>query len=170
MSPVKRVGDLEIPQDLEFQRDAWRVQRIGWAAMTLIILGALFGLFGIGPLSDAEAASPGGDLLVDYQRFDRFNAQSDIRFFLNPDQLKDGKALLWIDRDYVDSQVVTSVHPQPDNVTALGDGYLYEFPVEAPGQTYLVTFNIRAENLGLLHGSARLGDGSIVRFQQFIYP
>ena len=38
-----RVGDLEIHQDLPFQRRSWTVQRVGWAIMALVVLAGLLG-------------------------------------------------------------------------------------------------------------------------------
>ncbi len=40
---MKRVGDLEIDQDLAFERRQWSVQRVGWGVGALIIVAALLG-------------------------------------------------------------------------------------------------------------------------------
>jgi hypothetical protein len=40
----QRAGNLEINQDLRFQRRMWAVQRIGWAVMALIVLVGLVGV------------------------------------------------------------------------------------------------------------------------------
>ena len=69
MSEHHRVGDLEISQDLTFQRRSWIVQRVGWVMLALLILAALGGLFGPGPLSRARAGPHDGPLWVEYQRF-----------------------------------------------------------------------------------------------------
>lgn len=53
MGSTERVGDLELGQDLPFQRREWAVQRIAWAAMAAVLTAALLGLFGSGPVSDA---------------------------------------------------------------------------------------------------------------------
>lgn len=55
-----RVGDLEVPQDLGFQRRACTFERIGWVAMTLVLLAAIVGVWGEGPLAQAEAVSRDG--------------------------------------------------------------------------------------------------------------
>ena len=61
--PCNVLGDLEVGQDLDFQRREWAVQRVGWGAMALVILAALLGLFGSsGPLS--RAATNAADDLV----------------------------------------------------------------------------------------------------------
>ena len=40
MGSMQRIGDLELSQDLEFQRRSWRVQRIGQGVMLLVLLAA----------------------------------------------------------------------------------------------------------------------------------
>ncbi len=44
-------GDLELAQDLDFERHTWTVERIGWLAMAAVGLAALAGWLGPGPLS-----------------------------------------------------------------------------------------------------------------------
>lgn len=48
---VHRVGDLEIEEDLDHQRRCWKLERASWAVMALVLLAAMAGLFGSGPLS-----------------------------------------------------------------------------------------------------------------------
>lgn len=59
MEPIRRVGELEIEEDLDFQRRMWRLQQIGWALLVLVVVAALLGLFGKGPLSRAVASRVG---------------------------------------------------------------------------------------------------------------
>jgi hypothetical protein len=47
---VPRVGDLEVDQNLEFEKVFWRAQRIGWGVVALVVLAALLGVFGNGSL------------------------------------------------------------------------------------------------------------------------
>jgi hypothetical protein len=55
---TERVGDLEVNQDLDFQRHVWWFQRIGLVGMALVVVAALLGLFGGGD------SSPRGRLVV----------------------------------------------------------------------------------------------------------
>lgn len=71
---VKRIGDLDIAQDLEHQRREWVIERIGWAIMALILLAALAGLLGSGPLSNARIDHPGSHLSAEYNRFERYQS------------------------------------------------------------------------------------------------
>jgi len=57
MSKAERAGDLEIDEDLSFQRREWRVQRGGWVVMAVLILLALLGLTGRGPIRQPTAGT-----------------------------------------------------------------------------------------------------------------
>jgi hypothetical protein len=52
---LPRIGDLEIRQDLSFERRDWMMQRLGWAVIGLLILAGLTGLTGSsGPMTLAQ--------------------------------------------------------------------------------------------------------------------
>jgi hypothetical protein len=71
---LQRHGDLEIPEDLPFQRREWVAERVAWAVMALLIAGALLGFFGTGPLSRTTAGDEAGPLWLEYERFARLLA------------------------------------------------------------------------------------------------
>ena len=55
MTDLVRVGDLQIHQDLCQERREWKIQRVGWLLMALMLVAALAGLLGPGPLSSTIA-------------------------------------------------------------------------------------------------------------------
>ena len=75
MARTKKIDDLQIDEDMEFQRRSWIVQRIGWAIFALVILLAALGLFGDGILSDTKAGQEEGALWLEYPRFERFEPE-----------------------------------------------------------------------------------------------
>jgi hypothetical protein len=48
---LKKVGDLEIGEDLKFEKWQWTVERIGWLVMVGFIVAAMLGAFGRGLFS-----------------------------------------------------------------------------------------------------------------------
>lgn len=56
---------VQVSEDLDFQRKEWRVQRIAWTCMAVLILAAALGAAGSGPLSSRTAKARGGHLAVD---------------------------------------------------------------------------------------------------------
>ena len=84
---MKRVGDLEINEDLRFQRRMWAVQRVGWIVTALVVLAALaalLGLLGPGLLStSAKAGSGGASLSVEeYEQVLRYRKPTTRRLGL----------------------------------------------------------------------------------------
>ena len=61
--------DLEISEDIVFQRRSWVMQRVGWGLMALFLATGPTGAFGVGPLSSTSAIRE--DLKVSYERFPR---------------------------------------------------------------------------------------------------
>lgn len=49
---------LEIEEDLRLQHRLWTAERVGWLMVGVLVLAALAGLFGTGPLSLSSVASP----------------------------------------------------------------------------------------------------------------
>lgn len=52
----------------EAQRTAgveWRLQQMGWVVMGLIVVLALLGVFGTGPLSWSRATAPDGSIEIE---------------------------------------------------------------------------------------------------------
>uniref|UniRef100_A0A1I7YW47 CinA domain-containing protein n=1 Tax=Steinernema glaseri TaxID=37863 RepID=A0A1I7YW47_9BILA len=58
-------------EDMSMQQRVWRFERVGWYLLVIVVLLALAGLFGNGPLSDAEVVSQDGRVKVEYQRLSR---------------------------------------------------------------------------------------------------
>lgn len=84
------LNDLEVDQDLAFERKSWAAQRIGWGVMTLAIVAALAGLLGSGPASRTRAETPDGAIAVEYDRFVRANAPTDLDVSVGRGAIRDG--------------------------------------------------------------------------------
>ena len=60
-----RVNDeIEVGEDLEFQRKWWRFENLAWILFTLVIVLDIAGLFGRGPIAKAERRSADGAIDV----------------------------------------------------------------------------------------------------------
>jgi hypothetical protein len=161
---------LEIDQDLDFQRKEWRVERIAWAALTIIVLLALLGLFGTGPLSSATASSDDDGLVLDYERFVRHDGEASLDIQVSPDQVSEGEIELWISTAYLDKVRIESISPQPDEVRGEGDRQVYVFLAEAPNAPVSITFNLSPDRMGRYSGEMGIVDGPAISFTQLSYP
>jgi hypothetical protein len=66
-----------IDEDPRLQRVTWRLQRIGWAGMLLVVIAALGGVFGAGPMAHGTAATADGALILRFDRVARVSRDAD---------------------------------------------------------------------------------------------
>ncbi len=171
MTP-KRVGDLEVDQDIGFQRRFWAIQRIGWLVVMALVVAAILGLLGPGLLSTgAKATNENANLSIEeHERFVRYMSPTELRMQLDPGAATEGEARVWLDRKYMEGFQVQHVTPQPESVEAGPDAYTYVFAVEELDQPTAVTFNLQPQKIGVLQGQAGLEGEEPVSFTQFVYP
>ncbi len=168
MGEPHRVGLIEVDQDLDHARSLWRVQRVGWVVMLLIVIGASLGLFGHGPLADGQARAEG--LTLDYDRFARHGATSSLRAEIEPRALRGDTLTLWMTREYLEGIEIESVIPEPARVVTRGDLVLFTFMTAERSQPARITFNLRPDEYWSEHARAGIAGGEGVSFRQFIYP
>jgi hypothetical protein len=167
---VQRHGDLEIPEDLPFQRREWLAERVAWAVMALLIAAALLGLFGNGPLSRMTAGSEAGPMWLEYQRFARLLAPAPLRVHLAPGAAREGLVLVWIDRQYIDGLELQQVTPQPDRTELGAERLIFAFRRAEGDGAATITFNMRPIRPGSLSGHVGLINGPVFPLQQLVYP
>ena len=170
---TKRVSDLEVNEDLEFQRRDWAAERVGWVAMAAVVVVALLGLFGgTGSLgSSAKATSEDTVVSVSYERFLRFMKPTTLQIQVGQEAGKEGKVSIWLDRHYLDGLQVQQIIPQPDSAKAGPERLTYVFEVDDPNGSAEVSFDLLPEQkVGALEGRVGIGDAKPVSFGQFVYP
>lgn len=169
---LPRIGDLEVEQNLPFQRLCWRLERWAWVGFTLILLAALAGLLGPGPLSNTTAGDRAGPLWAEYQRFGRMVAPEELRLHADPRLARDGRLTLWIAREYLDLHQIEQVTPPPERVDARPDAYGYVFNVAQPTTPgpISITFNLSPERTGTKQGHVHVDGAAPLDFRQFVYP
>ena len=165
--PVAR--DLQVEEDLTFQRRLWTAQRIGWVAFAVVLLLALLGLFGDGPLADRVLRSPDGRLTVSLHRFERHRSPSAIVVRVRPEQGEESVEV-WVSRDFAEDQRFETVHPEPDAVTVGADRFVYEFRVGADEREVEISFDTQPDGIGRANGRIGVLDGPSVAFGQFVFP
>ena len=168
MGEPHRVGLIEVDQDLDHARSLWRVQRLGWLGMLLIVGAATLGLFGHGPLADGQARAE--SLTLDYARFARHGATSSLEAVVQPQALRGDTLRLWIARSYLDGVELESVIPEPERVATRDDVVVFTFVTAQRSQPTRITFNLRPDQYWSEHARAGIEGGESVTFRQFIYP
>lgn len=172
MSEMKRVGDLEVAEDMKAQRRNWRFQAVGSVFMVLLALAGLLGLLGgTGPLSRATAGNGGGPLSVtEYERFLRFGKPSTLEVRLEEAATGGAETRVWLDRDYVRGVEFQEIDPEPVSVETTPGRVYYELDAGSGGPV-TATFELEPDEIGPLQGRMGLDDGGApVSFGQFVYP
>jgi hypothetical protein len=160
---------LQINQDVPYQRKEWRVQRIIWVFVTALLIAALAGLLGPGPLSSTSAGTRA--FRVEYLRFARWQAPQSL--VVSADTAGATTLQLAFSRSFLGSMQVQQITPQPANAKVSGANFIYTFDVTGPGTATDVTFSLQPTSLGTIHGAINLvaaGHQSSLHFTELVYP
>ena len=143
-----------IQEHIAFQRRTWVVERIGWVALVVIVLAALLGLFGGGPLSRQTAGSD--EMKVQYDRFQRVTKLASFTFLFAP--AANAERRLHLNREFQDAFEITGIFPTPLQ-SAFDDGGLgMTFSTEANKESQIVIW-AHPRRYGSINIDARADDG-----------
>lgn len=162
---LKQVGDIEVASDLDFQKREWRLQRVGWLGLLLLVLGGAGGAFGRGPLASAEAKAADNSFQLRYHKLVRHLAPEHLEIKIN--QPVDDTIGLWFDAEFLSRVNVEDMVPEPI-ATSTGQGRVtYYFAVKAGGQ---ILVEYEPDRIGAQSGSLGVENGASLRIRQFVYP
>jgi len=167
---MQKTGDLEINQDLNFERRSWKVERVAWVVAALILLAALLGFLGPGPLGKATAASPDKSLSIDYFRVERYRAPVELRFQVDGRLAKGGELRVWLDRNFVEALEIKDIQPKPQSVEINGERFVYAFKTAEAPATIKVFLHAEPNKFGKTTAKAGVVNGPEIRFNQFYMP
>lgn len=168
MSPKRTTLLPGVDAELEFQEKSWQIQRASWVILIAIILLALGGVFGKGPLSAAILHTTDGVLSVDYERFTRYGTPTRLVVTLSETAIREGRIRIRISQSYLDHMRLNQISPQPEQEEADGDAIIYTFAAASP--PVQVVFELQIEQIGSQSGSIGLVDGQALEITQFTYP
>lgn len=160
-----RKPSAQILEDMPFHHRQWFMQRVAWAIAVLVVVLALFGLFGDGPLSHAHAAT--ATFRVDYDRLIRRDNPVPLDIDVKASQGNEVSVVL--SADYVQAFRLDSVLPYPDHMYATASEVVFVFRSAAPGTPLHITILQAALNPGSVHGQIRMADAEVA-INQFVYP
>ncbi|HVF60322.1 MAG TPA: hypothetical protein VNJ70_10975 [Thermoanaerobaculia bacterium] len=159
----------DLLQDPDFQRRTWAAQRVGRMAMALVVLAALAGLVGTGPLSETSAGD-GERLTVEYDRFVRRLGENRLTLKVAPGAAAGPEVRLWIDAPYAQRMEVEAVTPEPERMETTADRLTLVFALARPGEGLEAVLDLRSRSFGPVRGAVCLAGGPAVPIAQFVYP
>lgn len=144
-------------------------QRLRWSVPALVVVAALAGLLGPGPLSDSTRVAPGGQVQVQYDRFTHWVGSTSVQLRVTPDPARPDEARVWISEEYLAGLQLQQVQPEPDSWTATDGGVVLAFPV-AGSEPLSIELQVRPAEIGLLRGAVGVPGRDPIRFWQLVYP
>ncbi len=156
-----------IAEDMDYQRRTWRIERIGWLVLGILVVLALVGGFGAGPLSSTTIRDPSGALEISCDRFERQGASSGIRVALAPAEA--GPATLIISHSFFDAFAVESIQPLPVQQRGGTDGIELRFQ-RSDGGPLTVHLVVRARRAGLVRSAFAVDGKPPAEVTQFVFP
>lgn len=157
--------DLHVSEDLRYERAAGAVERAARVGLGFIILMALAGFFGSGPISTGTAF--GGPARVHYERFARLDTPIALRVSLEA-ATRDTVAV-WMPLAYAEAMRTIAVMPEPAAVQVAGGYVRYAF-LSLPGEPFSARFDVRPRVVGRVAGVLRAETAEEAHFRQFVYP
>ena len=169
VAQLKKVGKIEVEEDLQFLKREWRFQRIGWFVMLLLLLAALIGAFGRGPLSETRIGDP-RVFSAEFSRMVRHGAIDELKIFVGPGLQSDSTVRIGISRTYLAEFKIEDVQPEPSQQEAAGDFITYQFIRTDPRSPLEISLKLRPEGYASVRGRLQLNHGGALELRQFIMP
>jgi hypothetical protein len=159
---------IQLDEDMGFQRWEWRVQRVGWVLMVLILVAAVLGFLG-GPgfLNDMQWGNQGGSLLVEGRRIERHHRPTEMTVHLDKSAVKDGRVTFWIAESFLKKVKIESVMPEPLEMKRTADRVEMIFAMEGEGQ---VKLHVEPDSVGSAQGRMGIVGGGEVEVAQWVLP
>jgi hypothetical protein len=160
--------EVELGEDLSFQRRWWRFERGAWSVIVLLLLCDVAGLFGRGPLANATRSSADGSLMVRYERIERARTPSLIKLELGPEALQSGVAQLFVSNSMVGDLGAERVIPQPERTTIGHNGLIYSFPAQSTPASVMI--ELRPRHIGVSRVDVGVPGHDSVHMSVFVFP
>jgi hypothetical protein len=161
MARLVRVGDLEVPQDLELERRDARIRRATMVVAGLILVLACLGLLGGDGVLASRTVSSGTAELT-FPRVLQYSdtAELDVR-------VRGRDPAVGFSNGYLDAVEIQSASPPPLRVVAARDRMIYEFDLRPPAT---VTFTVEPRSIGSVRGIVYDAAGGSAAFGEWVNP
>jgi hypothetical protein len=159
---------LQLDQDLSLQYLHWRLERLGWVCMALVICAGLLGAFGHHPFATTIQQTPDKTLLIEYDRYARYESNVEFRLTVESEQHTPTELRVWFDEAYLDTVKVVGVSPVPMRGEA-GDGRR-AFVFQRDGSRFTATFFLQFQRAGILRGTLGVDERKTLSFHHVVWP
>lgn len=161
---------LQLDEDIGFQRRFRIAQRVAWVIAGLVIIVALLGLFGSGPLTGAVAGESESGLQLHYQRFARYQSPTSFQVDVVVSDPTATQAVFWIERSSLKHYEVEGVSPEPESIEVAGDRLVYAFQIAPETELVEVVMRVQPDEFGLITLRLGTGESELIDVTQIVYP
>lgn len=167
--PTHTIEDLKGPEVERSLQIDWTIQRAGWLLMVGVIVAALLGYLGRGPLTHQHARATDQSLSVEYYSIERYESPTELRIRIDQPPAEGEPLRLRVSKAFCDVTTVEQISPPPLRSTLVGDDVVYDFAVGKP-EELMVVYRFKHDDTGSLVYTLAVGDGEPVTVQQYILP
>jgi hypothetical protein len=155
---------IELEDCYEHHVRAWRVKRILWALLLLVILAAAVGLLGPGALSKGEAQS--GGLVLNYDCIGRRHAPAQFRLSVPS---ASNSLELTINSEFLRKIELEHIDPEPTEMSLAGENQRWIFARRTDEPTE-IRIHFRAEEIGGTRARLEIAGVGIINIKPFFLP
>ncbi|HMN67567.1 MAG TPA: hypothetical protein PKC28_03420 [Bdellovibrionales bacterium] len=145
------MSDLQIQDDIRFQRKTWIVQRVGWILLCVVVVLAFLGFTGPSELTTAKITD--ANLKLEFPRFARQETDFAVKIELGP-----GSDRIEISNELLEKINIVEVAPFPRAQIATKEFTVLVFDRDAVSSVP-IHFRLKPLRYGRLHGEIRLAGG-----------
>jgi hypothetical protein len=162
--------DLSTHADLPYQERTWRAQRAGWVIFLVILIAGALGAFGTGPFSRTTVGSRGDGFWVDYDRFARLLAPSELVVHVDRDRIAGDRMNLVLAGALAHAAEIESTTPRASAAAAVPDGIAMSFETRGERGDRRVVLHLKFKRAGPVNGRISLADGPVLPIGLWVHP
>jgi hypothetical protein len=157
----------DVEEDLRFQRKLWKVEHAAWWTQLAVVVAALLGLLGKGPLSGGTLQREGATIA--FERLARRESRGELSLEVAPALLRDGELRLCADRRWLSGVDLERMVPEPRRGEAGEEATCFTFEVAGDGAAR-VRLQLAYRAAGRRQGRLTVSGGPSLTFTQWVYP
>jgi hypothetical protein len=161
--------ELEVGFDKDFERRWARTESISHGIMAVVVLAALSGLLGHGPLSHKTIWTPDGRLAVDFEPLARFGTATQVTLHLPSEPGSLDRVPIVLSSSIAEPMGLQQIIPAPVESQPAGRELAYEFNIAPSSNSGLVRLALKPAVVGRVNLYAKVGTDT-VSWTQWVLP
>lgn len=149
--------------------ETW-AERAGQVSIAAIVLLALLGLLGPGPLSYSAASSEDNRLRIEFDSIQRYEAPAELKIHFEPSHVQDGAVQLSLSRSFTERVTIEHITPEHVSVEVQDEQLVYRFLASDLRDESLITVRYKNDRFGRLNYTVAIPGSSSISLSHFVCP